>query len=194
MSDDTEVKRILEMVENGTISAAEGARLLDTARGPSTAERGVTCPFCAETIPAQERLCPECGSDLQAPPTRSTTGHGFQSLSGLGKFLVVYTLMVAGLELLGLFFSFGIGALATSLLSVLGLIAGIMILKGNSRGWGLGILWSALQIICVILRGEVINQQIFHLGITHHVNGQGLGFNLVGVILLILFIKAKPRQ
>ena len=193
MSDDTEVKRILDMVENGKISAAEGARLLDTTRAPSTAG-WVTCPFCAETISTKERLCPECGSDLDTPPARSSTGPGFQSLSGLGKFLVVYTLMVAGLELLGLFFAVGIGALVTTLLSVLGLFAGIMILKGQSRGWGLGMLWSALQIVCVILRGEVINQQIFHLGMTQHVNGQGLGFNLVGVILLILFIKAKPRQ
>jgi hypothetical protein len=64
-------------------------------------------------------------------------------------------------------------------------------LKGNPAAWRLGILWAALQIVTVVVHGEVINQQIFHLGMNFQTIVQGLGLNLVGIILLILFIKDK---
>lgn len=192
MQNDEELKRILDMVESGKISAAEAARLMETTRKGEPAGLR-TCPYCAEAISNTDDRCPECSSNLDrpVPPLR---GSGFQSLSGLGKVLVVYTLLVSGSKLLSLFFSFGFGAGIGVLLSALGLAAGIMILKNRSGGWGLGILWAALQIVTVIIHGEIINQQLFHIGMNFHTNGQGLGINLVGIILLILFIKAKPAN
>jgi hypothetical protein len=121
-------------------------------------------------------------------------GTGFHALTGLGKFLVIYTLLVSGIKLLSLFFSFSFGAMVGVLLSVLGLTAGIMILKGRPGGWSLGILWSALQIITIIIRGQIINQQVFHIGMNFNTNGQGMGINLIGIVLLILFIKARPKR
>ena len=91
-----------------------------------------------------------------------------------------------------------IGAIfvALSLLdyALLGLLAGIQILRGKSIGWNLGIAWSALQIVTVIIHRQIVNQQVFHLGANYHTNGQGFGINLVGIILLVLFIKAKSDQ
>jgi hypothetical protein len=195
MSDEnTELKRILAMVESGKISAAEGARLLESTR-PVTPPETETCPYCAERIPIRSGSCPECGSNLGAAiiPTPDS-GTGLHSLTGLSRFLVVYTLLVSGFKLFSLFFSFGFHAVIGSLLSILGLVAGLMILKGKAEGWTLGILWSALQVVTVIIGYQIVNQQVLHLGINFNTNGQGLGINLIGIILLILFIKANPHR
>jgi predicted amidophosphoribosyltransferase len=194
MNNNEEIKRVLDMVESGRISAAEGAALLESAQTFTTSET-TTCPYCAESIASDGGICPECGSNLAIPFTAPpSAGSGFQALSGLGKFLVVYTLLVSGYILLHLFFKFDSNSAFTALLAALGLAAGIMILRDHPSGWKLGMLWSALQIVPVIIHYQPINEQFFHLGIKNHVNGQGLGFNLVGLILLILFIKAKPAR
>lgn len=194
MNNNDEMKRVLDMVENGRISAAEGARLLETTKAPATSGTAI-CPYCAESISAHAGICPECGSNLAVPFTaQPNTDSVFQSLSGLGKFLVVYTLLVSGYILLKLFFKFDSNSAITALLAALGMAAGILILRGQSAGWKLGMLWSALQIVPIIVHYQPINEQFFHIGIKNQINGQGLGFNLVGLILLILFIKAKPAR
>jgi hypothetical protein len=193
MNNKEEIKRVLDMVESGRISAAEGAALLESAQSFSGIE--ITCPYCAESISAGSRICPECGSNLAAPvSTPQCAGSGFQSLTGLGKFLVVYTLLVSGQTLLQHFFRFDFASAISVLLSGLGLAAGILILKGRAAGWKLALWWSALQIIPIIIRYLTINEQFFHFGIKNQVNGMGLGLNLIGLILLILFIKAKPLR
>ena len=198
MSNNEETRRILDMIENGTLSAAEGARLLESTRHTGSAGSN-TCPYCAESIPAGSMQCPECRSDLRNPSIPATTGPGLQSLTGLGKFLAIYAIIVGGIGLAApLYHGVNIGPwlftipnILGSVLSGLGLLAGIFMLKGNPSGWSLGILWSALQIVTVVVHGEIINKQIFHLGMNFHVTGLGLGINLVGIILLILFIKDK---
>ena len=198
MDTSEERRRILEMVESGQISAADGAKLLASTQKIEGGD-SLTCPYCAESIPILIGHCPECGSNLDAPVTPSTNhSRSFQALSGLGKFLVVYTLLVTGFWLVSSTLTDGIciteSSLFGGLLAVLGLLAGIQILRGKPIGWNLGIVWSALQIVTVIIHCQIVNQQVFHLGANYHTNGQGLGINLVGIILLILFIKAKSAQ
>jgi hypothetical protein len=199
MKDNSEERRrILEMVENGQISAADGAKLLASTQ-LAEAAASLVCPYCAESISIRSGHCPECGSNLDAPVNSPTNrSRGFQALSGLGKFLVIYTLLVAGFWLVSSVLANGISITESSLfgglMALLGLLAGIQILRGNSIGWSLGITWSALQIVTVIIRGQIVNQQVFHLGANFHTNGQGFGINLVGIILLPLFIKAKSAQ
>ena len=195
MNPGEETRRILDMIENGSISAAEGARLLESAR-PARSAGSMTCPYCAESIPAGSASCPECRSTLDTISNRSADGSGWHSLSGLGRFLALYSILVGTIGLASTLLHGGtmgpwLFSLSGSLLSALGLLAGVLMLKGRSAGWGLGMLWSALQIVTVVVHGEIINQQIFHLGYSYHVNGHGLGINLVGIILLILFIKDK---
>lgn len=193
-----ELRKILEMVESGQISADDGAKLLASTQQAETAE-SLSCPYCAESIPIHSGHCPECGSNLNTPVAPSPNqSRGFQALTGLGKFLVVYTLLVTGIWLISSLLFGGMRLTEASLfggmLSLLGLFAGIQILRGHPIGWNLGIAWSALQIVTVIIRGQIVNQQVFRLGANFHANGQGLGINLVGIILLILFIKAKSAQ
>ncbi|MBN2162931.1 MAG: hypothetical protein JXR25_05835 [Pontiellaceae bacterium] len=195
MSNNDELRRILDMVESGKITAAEGARLLETTQSKKDSSDTRVCPYCAETIPVEDR-CPECGSTLNWPAGQISNGSGFHALDGLGKIIVVYTLVVAGLELashfLPGFISLGMPQLLDLLLSGLGLCAGILMFKGRTTGWTLAAIWAALQIVTIVLHGQPINQQLFHIGYNHSVNGRGLGINLVGIILLVLFIKAKP--
>lgn len=186
-----ETKRILEMVESGRISAAEGARLLESTR--STDKPGnIKCPFCAEMVIPNADICPECHSDLQA----STTALALQTLNPIGKFLVIYTVLITGFWMVssllsGGAFSFSPQTVIGFLLSALGMTAGIMLIKGNPTGWSLGILWSALQIVEIIVNYQPLNRQVLQLGANFHTNGRGLGINLLGIILLVLFIKAK---
>ena len=197
MSNNDELRRILDMIESGKVTAAEGARLLETTQSHKDTPDTRVCPYCAETIPDADR-CPECGSNLSRPVGWSSDGSGFHALDSLGKIMVVYTLVVAGLELathlLPGIISPGMPQLLDLLLSGLGLCAGILMFKGQSIGWTLAIIWAALQIVTLVLHGQPVNQQLFHLGYKHCVNGRGLGINLVGIILLVLFIKAKPAS
>lgn len=196
MGSNEEIKRILDMIESGKITAAEAARLLETARPAQRAAENKVCPFCAENIPAHNDPCPECGSHLKGSASHGDTGTGFHALSTFSKSMVIYTLVVSGFVLATGFVP-GNKVLyqmdiLNLLLAGLGLTAGILMFKGKAAGWGLAMLWAALQIITIVVHSEVINQQVFHFGINFHTNGQGLGINLVGIILLILLIKAKP--
>ena len=194
-----DTRRILEMVESGRISAAEGARLLESTRSTGSSG-GIKCPFCAETVVPNAGICPECNSSIHASPAPPASAGGFHALTGLGKFLVIYTLLITGFWLVstlfmgGHFFSLTPQTIVGSLLAVLGLTAGIMILKGKPAGWNLGMLWSGLQIIELFVRHQPLNRQVLQLGANFLTNGDGLGINLVGIILLILFIKAKAAN
>lgn len=199
MTDNSEeLRKILEMVESGQVSAADGAKLLASTQQSETA-KSLTCPYCAESIPTRSGHCPECGSNLNTPVAPAPNqSRSFQALTGLGKFLVLYILLVTGFWLISSLLAGGMHLTETSLfgglLALLGLFAGMQILRGHPIGWNLGMAWSALQIVSVIIRGQIVNQQVFRLGTNFQVNGQGFGINLVGIILLVLFIRAKSAQ
>jgi hypothetical protein len=188
-----EQNRILEMVASGKVTPTEGERLLALLDQRSGRRR--VCPFCAETIPAETSICPECGSVLTtatAAPVKAQ--NGFHALPGLGRFLVIYTFFVCGAVLLINLFSFGfLHSLSTVLLAGLGLTGAILICKESRMGWILCTLWAGIQIVPIILNGTLLNQQLLHLGVFSTSNGSGIGFNLVGLILLILFIKSTPK-
>ena len=189
MNNNAEQQRILGLVESGKVTPEEGERLLASLE-QRTRSRQI-CPFCAETIPAETALCPECGSALgatQASPTGTQGGNGFHALGGLGKFLVIYTFLVCGLQFIP---SWNIAAV---LLAMLGIFAAVLICKGSPAGWTLAKLWAGIQIIPVVLNGIFLNQQGLDLKILFTTNGSGIGFNLIGLILLILFIKATPPK
>ena len=187
MNRSDEQQRILELVESGKVTPEEGERLLASLEQRSRGRR--VCPFCAETIPAETTPCPECGSALGASPLAIPQNeNGFHALGGLGKFLVCYMFLVCGLQFIP---SWNITAV---LLATLGIFSAALICKGSPTGWMLGKLWAGIQIIPVVLNGIFLNQQGLDLKILSTTNGSGIGFNLVGVILLILFVKATPSK
>ncbi len=164
-----EQQRILELVESGKVTPEEGERLLASLEQRSRGRQ--QCPFCAESIPAEIDPCPECGSALGASHVLSPAPQnesGFHALGGLAKFLVCYLFLICGIQFIP---PWNITAV---LLAALGIVAAVLICKGSRSGWILGILWAGVQIIPIVVGSTI--------------------FNLVGVILLILFIKAAPRD
>jgi len=193
MNKNNEQERILGLVESGKVTPVEGERLLS-----SLERHGLDsgkCPFCAETIPAVIDVCPECGSALNAYTSSQAmwrSGAGFGALGGLGKFLVCYMFMICGLTILLPPWCFSLRV--ELMLAVLGIVAAVLICKGCRSGWVLGILWAGAQIVMVVVNGVMINRQLLHLGITWTANGNGMGFNLVGLVLFVLLIKAASRK
>jgi hypothetical protein len=190
-----ERQRILEMVQTGAVTPEEGERLLSSLE--QRIGQRQRCPYCAEDIPANVGICPECQTTLAtasqgARPPQG--GSGFHSLRGLGKFLVIYTFLVCGVALLLNTSGFGFMGVAflQKVLAILGIVGAVMLCKGVGAGRALCILWAALQIIPFAVNGVVLNRQFLHVGIMSTSNGSGLGFNVVGLALLILFIKAVP--
>jgi len=190
-----ERQRILDMVQSGTVSPEEGERLLTSLEQRNRVSQ--RCPFCAEEIPAQAEVCPECRTPLSgysAGVSRQPGGNGFHALTGLGKFLVCYTILMCAIIWLMNPLQFVGGFFIVKLLALLGLVGAVLICKGVRAGWVLCIIWSLLQMIPFIVNGIVLNRQILHVGINWTTNGSGFGFNAVGLVLLILFIKAKPAN
>ena len=188
-----ERQRILEMVREGAVSPEQGERLLVSLEQRSAGSQ--RCPYCAEEIPAQVGECPECRSPLVTGPAGSAArpaGSGFHGLGSLGKFLVCYTFMVCGLIWLLNPLGFAAGAVFAKMLAVLGVVGAVLICKGVRAGWVLSTIWAAVQIVPVVVNGILLNRQLLHVGINWTTNGSGLGFNAVGLVLLIMFIKAMP--
>jgi len=193
-----ELRRILDMVEAGKISPEEAERLIGSLKQESARMR---CPYCAESIPANSPVCPECATPLasQAAHTSDIRGpeSGFFALSGLGKFLVLYLFAVCTIIMLSLF-RHGVFAYPSlsfqALMAGFGIVAGVLICKGNRAGWTMALWWAGLQIIPVTFDCITPNKQLFHVGVHFTANCGGLGLNLVGVLLLILFFKAKPHD
>jgi len=190
-----ERRRILDMVESGAVSPEEADRLLASLEQRSSSRQ--RCPYCAEEIPAAVELCPECNTPLGTSPSTGSThgnGAGFHALTGLGKFLVCYLFLVCGLVWLLNLGHFGPGVAPSVLLATLGIVAGVMICKGSDTGWVLGALWAGIQIIPIIAGGILLNRQILHVGFIQYSGGGGVGINFIGIALLIMFLKAKPRS
>ncbi len=81
---------------------------------------------------------------------------------------------------------------STIIVAVLGVIAGILLIKGKKIGWYLSMVWSFLQIFYIEVNGIIIDlTQIlkFHITLNMHPEADFIiGFNLLGVLLLILLI------
>lgn len=189
-----ELQRILSLVADGTITPEEGDRLVESLE---KRKDSIRCPFCAERIAAGLEQCPECASILRVPPPPHSppfqqTGGGVPAMGGLGKFLLLYTFVVTSIVILTELRALYVPASACRIaLAGLGFTAAFLISKGNPAGWTLGAWWGGLQAPLIILGHAVINKQLFTLSLKGSMNGFGLGMNLVGIILLIFFLKAK---
>jgi hypothetical protein len=182
-----DVGDVLRMVSEGKISPEEGEKLLDALERKQTSRR---CPWCAETIPATALRCPECHSDLARASGEARPGRGYRTLGGLSKGLIVYVFVVCGIVLLGRLGHFTPVGIPQMLLAGLGILAAVLMCKGERAGWGLGVAWSCAQIVEIIVSGTALNRQFLHVGVTFTANGAGFGINLVGIVLLVLFLKA----
>ncbi|MCK5806574.1 MAG: hypothetical protein KAI66_27335 [Lentisphaeria bacterium] len=243
-----ERQRIETMREGGKITEEEADELV-SALGSSTANSAedgrMKCPYCAERVPLDSRICPVCQSDLvdtpvplSSPPSRSARPAQF------ARFLALYMLLASALCLttsswtclqvghnlltnqprtmqfqppslappgvflpvpqatirfhtqiqrsgrFALVLLFGRMALCG-----LGLAGSLLVLRGIPLGLGLGMLWSAAQIVSISHGGVFLNRILFHLGI-HAGNPRGLslGLNGVGILLLCLFIIAWTQH
>jgi len=196
-SDDSqrsERQRILDMVQSGAVSPEEADRLLESLEQRGKARQ--RCPYCAEEIPAGVALCPECNSSLGGQSAASglqRSGTGFHSLSSLGKFLVCYTLLICGIVLVFAIAHCSPATVSGMILAALGIASGILMCKGSAAGWWLGALWGGIQILPVVVANTVLNRQVLHLGVLSTTNGSGFGVNAVGIVLLVLFLKDRPR-
>ena len=179
--------RVLDMVASGAVSAAEGERLLDAlGEGGDT----LRCPYCAETVPAAE-VCAECGTRLDAAgPGRAPRERSFRTLSGLSKFLIIYEIIVCGIVLLSFGWLRNPLVLSGTLLAVLGLASALLMCKGNRIGWALGIAWACAQAVEIIMQNTILNRQVLTVGFRFAQNGAGLGVNVVGIVLLVMFVLA----
>ncbi len=196
------VQRVLAMVEAGTVAPAEGERLLQALKGTAR----TTCPYCAESISAEDNRCAECGSVLRVQPGVAGTQpvavpSGFRWLSALGKAMVIYLFAVSCLVLLSpIGFSFtGFGSrppgISGMILALMALAAAVMIVSGKAAGWGVAIAWAALQIVPIFVGGVKLNGQFFHMGIHWTTNnGDGFGLNVWSIVLVCLFVAAKRQN
>lgn len=190
--DPAEKDRILAMVEGGKISPEEGDELIEALRASS---KTVKCPYCAEEVSPRQRKCPECDStimlegEVQKAPAQSQ-----RVPSGKISLFLAYYMLIIGIIVFSLYWPHHhkalIFALPMKLMALMAVISAILILKKNIIGWYLGAAWSALQIILLYTSYTCINKQFFVLQINFLTNGNGLGLNFVGIILLILFIAA----
>lgn len=186
----SETKDVLRMVEEGKVSPEEGEKLLNALDEPKSTAR---CPYCAEVIPGGVSVCPECRSELRGSVEAAAPAgpRSFRTLGGLSKTLIVYQLAVCGIVILSGIWGFRGAAIAQMLLAAVGFVSAVLMCKGNKSGWGLAIAWACAQIVVVIVSNIPLNRQLAHLGAHTTTNGDGLGINLVGIVLLILLIAAR---
>jgi hypothetical protein len=190
-----EMGHILDMVSSGKITPEDGEKLLNALE---KSKNNVICPYCAEKIDGSSAVCPECKSNLRENNISVSLGNGkrgrsFHSVGGLSKVLIIYMGVVSIIVLLGSFGFFSPKSLIPMVMAVLGLIAAVMMWKGNNVGWILGIIWSGLQILEIIVQRFPLNRQFFQVGINTLTNGDGVGINIVGIVLLILFLVVRKE-
>ena len=186
--DPVEKERIQAMVESGKISSEEGNELIEALKASS---KTVKCPYCAEEVSPRNRKCPECDSDIIiAPSNQASSGRQRKSAPRvINGILIVYMLVVGALILVfrwppnqTLLF------LPMKLMAVMAITSAILMIYDKKLGWYLGIIWSCLQIVLIYFSFGCINKQFFVLQYYFLFNGNGIGINLVGIILLVLFI------
>ncbi len=186
-----ETRRILSMVESGKLSAEEADRLLNEMNAAAT----VTCPWCAEEIPADCRICPECHTALSSsPPVPAAGTHERVPLGTLNGILLCYTFVVGVIEVISHLGAFTSPAgVVRALLGGLALFAAWLMWKRDLFGWTLGILWSAAQIVLIVLHGAVLNVQFFCFPFITTTNDNGVGLNFLAILLLVLFVVGRKQ-
>jgi len=190
-----EMGHILDMVSSGKITPEDGEKLLNALE---KSKNKMICPFCAEKIDGGNGVCPECKSNLRDNNTTVSLGSGkrgrsFHTVGALSKVLIIYMGVVSIIVLLGSFGFFSPKSLIPIVLSILGLVAAVMMWKGNNVGWIMGIIWSGLQILVIFVQRFPLNRQFLHVGMNTLTNGDGIGINVVGIILLILFLVVRKE-
>ena len=116
----------------------------------------------------------------------------WRDLSMLAKFLAVYVLVVAVVA--GLPWGMGsFGGFTQTVLGWLGVAAGVLMTMARPAGWWLGLFWALAQALEVVVGGHALNRQCLSLGANFNVNGLGLGLNVVGVILVVLFVATRGQ-
>ena len=195
--DPADRRRILEMVRDGKLGPEEADRLL-TALGASHPDGGgsAVCPYCAEAMPPEVAVCPSCGTRLpgSGSPRTVATPAGSSTVSGGAKALALYAVIIGAVvvwESVGGSAFRGIrhpAFLVRGLLGGLGIASGIQMWRGHRTGWVLGLVWSASQIVEIILHQLPLNRQVLHVGFTTVTNGNGWGVNSVGIVLVCLFV------
>jgi len=193
--DKNELSRIVEMVEGGKVTPEEGERLIDSM---TCRVQTMTCPYCAERIPAGAGVCPECATTLDQAPSElagtQTRLHAFHALPRTGKFLVIYMFVVCTIVLLaGSGWGLSLHDIVPAVLAGLGIVSAVLLCKGRPLGWSLAILWAALQVPVISVNDVELNNQIFGFDITQTTNGTSIGLDVVGVVLLIIAIVARNR-
>jgi hypothetical protein len=193
-----EMDRILRLVEDGKVSPAEGERLIASLE---SRRQTLRCPYCAESIQVGAAVCPECASPL-ARPTFEPAGSaeqrdGYTRLTALGKVLVIYTFVITGIVLLTglrLPWSWSLVDVTRSGLAVLGMAGAVLICKGHRGGWVLGMFWAGLQVVELVVGGHVLNRQVLAVDFIFTSNGNGLGVNILAILLLVLFVVASKAH
>jgi hypothetical protein len=192
--DPVEEERIQAMVESGKISREEGDELIEALKASS---KTVKCPYCAEEVSPRNRKCPECDSDIifEAPNQASSGRQRKSAPRVINGILIVYMLVVGALILVfrwppnqTLLF------LPMKLMAVMAITSAILMIYDKKLGWYLGIIWSCLQIVLIYMSFGCLNKQFFVLQYYFLFNGNGIGINLVGIILLVLFIIAGKES
>jgi hypothetical protein len=157
---------------------------------------GAICGECT-TPRARGPFCPQCLADWNSPPVRDAAAGVVEvrgnRLSTAAKLLAAYTLIVSIWALATAAWYQNLGWVPAHFLPVIGLTAGIMMWKRVPAGWFLGVLWSTCQIVTINLGSGWLNKQMFYLGANITVNQLGFGINLVGVLLLVAFIRLRSE-
>jgi len=80
------------------------------------------------------------------------------------------------------------GSVSQTALGWLGIAAGVLMVMARPVGWWLGLIWALAQALEVVIDKHPLNHQCLYFGGNMLTNGSGVGLNLVGVILVGLFI------
>lgn len=164
----------------------------------------MTCVGCGSAICAQcctpkarGPFCPRCLEDWNAPTVRaaavSVAEAAHRRRSTRAKLLTAYTLVASIAALASAAWQMNLGWVPAHVISAIGLTAGILMWKRAPGGWLLGVLWSAAQIVTVNLGRGWLNEPLIYVGSRASFNQAGIGINLIGVLLLIAFIRLRSE-
>jgi hypothetical protein len=162
------------------------------------------CPDCGE--PAcddclgPDGRCAACGSPQSpsvdartaGPQTPAPERRRFKELSTLAKAVALFTLIIGviagvpwGMD--------SVPGFCQTVLGWLGVAAAVLMMRVHPVGWWLGLVWAIAQVVEIIVENEPLNRQVLFLGGSTTTNGVGLGLNMVGIILVVLYLCVRKQ-